>query len=140
MRSQFCRRNYVVTIFVALGLTLLGCADVRPIYNVQDHPIPPAAQKLELAEIGKNIMLAGEPRHWVMGSVAPGQIDASYTNNTHEVHIRIVYSQKSYSIKFVSAVNMEEKGDEINHNYNRWIRTLEKDIEDRLNAAGVAHG
>jgi hypothetical protein len=137
MHSEICRRSFAATALAVAALVLLGCAQhIQPIYNVQHHPIPATAQKLDPAEIGKFIVLAGAQHHWKMEPVAPGQINADYTSQNHEVHVAIKYSQSSYSINFVSAVNMDQKGGEIHHKYNEWVRTLETGIEDAFTKVG----
>jgi hypothetical protein len=140
MYSGFRNRALALATLIAAVFVLAGCGHVQPIYNVEQHSIPAPAQKLTLEEIGRNIVLAAAPRHWVAEQVALGEVRASYSNGQHKVQIAINYSRTGYSIHFVSSVNMEEKGGNINHNYNKWIRSLDQDIQNYLYRAGLDHG
>lgn len=123
---------------LACTLLFAGVAQasrLEPVYNVIDHPIPPAAQKLSLDEIGRNIILAGTPRHWRFEPIKPGQMRATYDNGKHAATINIAYSQRSYSITLVSTVNLLQEGNEVHRTYNMWVHNLEKDIDDRFQVA-----
>ena len=124
---------------IATVLALASCGHIQPIYNVEQHPIPPSAQRLTLKEIGQTIIQAATPRHWIAAEVAPGQISATYSAREHSAQIRILYAQTSYSIEFVSATNLDAQDGRIHHKYNEWIRDLDRDIAARLVTAGSGH-
>lgn len=142
MASRLTRRTSLVFV-VFFGVTALfsvgACASrVAPIYNVANHPISAAAQKLPQHSIEQAIIDAALSYHWHIDSSAPGKIGASYERNGHEAAIAISYSQTAYSITLVHSSGLLQEDGEIHHNYNRWIRNLEKGIEDRLAAATMS--
>jgi hypothetical protein len=112
-------------------------ARVEPIYNVIDHPIPAAAQKLPLDDIGRNIMIAGLQRHWRFDPVAPGELRGTNAVGDHSATIKVTYTQRSYSISLVQSANLDQAGDNIHRRYNGWIHYLEKDIEDQFLRVGL---
>lgn len=132
-------RTVWAVVLLALTLfTTAACAGrIEPIYNVKDHPIPAAAQKLSVQDIGRNIMIAGAGRRWQFEQTAPDKLQAKYDNGKHAAVIDIAYSKTAYSITLVSTVNLHQKGDEVHRQYNFWIRNLEKDIDSRLSIAGI---
>ncbi len=126
---------------IALPLLLLSwalvglqacAARIEPIYNVENHPLPAAAQRLSLDDIGRDIIIAGTPRHWRFEPLGPGQMKATYDNGKHAATVKLTYTQKAYSITLVSTYNLLQEGDGVHRTYNHWVRNLEKDIEDRF--------
>ena len=126
--------------FMALAMFLVGiaaCARHEPVYTVENHPIPQVAQKLTLPEIEKAIMLAGTQRNWRFEQVKPGQLKGRFFDGKHEALVDVSYSQTAYSIGLNSTMNLKQTDSTIHGTYNRWIRNLERDIEDRLYKAGL---
>ena len=129
---MLARIAFALLLVSALAVAPAHASRVEPVYNVSNHPLPPAAQKLSLDEIGRNIIIAGTPRHWRFQPVAPGQLRATYDNGKHAATINIAYTQKAYSITLVSTVNLLQEGDQVHRTYNFWVRNIEKDIDDRF--------
>ena len=126
---------------IALSLVLIAAAACQnvPIHAVENHPVPAAAQKLSLGEIEQAIIQAGSARRWRFERVAPGSLRATQQNTKdHEAVVDITYSQMAYSIRVNSTYRLKQEGDTAHPRLNFWIRNLEKDIEDRLYAAGLA--
>lgn len=125
---------------LTLGLVLLvgtSCQSV-PVYTVESHPIPASAQKLSMNEIEQAIIQAGSARRWRFERLAPGSLRARQSDSKdHEAVVDIAYSQAAYSIRLNSTFRLKEKDGTIHPRYNIWVRNLEKDIEDRLYAAGL---
>lgn len=109
----------------------------QPIYNVVAHPIPEAAQSLNLADLEKNIILAGEGRGWRFTKLEPGKLRAVQDQEKFAAEVDVIFDQRSYSIQHVSSRGMREKGDTVHAHYNFWIRNLESDIATRLNNAAI---
>ncbi len=129
----------VVLVGAALLFGASACASrVEPIYNVVNHPVPAPAQKLSLAEIGRTIAAAAAQYEWRIVPVGPNEFRATYDRHDHEAVIDITYSQSAYNISLVSSAHLRQENGEIHRTYNRWIRNLERSIEDRLYAASVA--
>jgi hypothetical protein len=129
----------IVLLCCLLSIGVSGCASrVEPIYNVVNHPVPVAAQKLPLQEIGHAIVTAAAEYHWSVALTQPGQIRATYDRGEHQAVIAISYSRSAYSINLVSSEDLKQRDGEIHRKYNLWIRNLERAIEERLDAAAVA--
>jgi hypothetical protein len=126
---------------LVLGLALLVVASCQnqPIHNVDNHPIPVAAQKLSIKEIEQAIIQAGTARRWRFERLGEGQLRAKQSNEKdHEAVVDITFNQTAYSIRLSGSSRLKEKDGTIHPRYNLWARNLEKDIEDRLYAAGLA--
>lgn len=126
---------------LAFGLVALAAASCAnaPIYNVDRHPVPVAAQRMSLAEIEKTIIEAGASRGWRFDRLGPGSLRATQRDpKGFEAIVDVKFDQTSYSITKNSTFRLREKDGTVHPHYNLWIRNLEKDIEDRLYAAGLA--
>ncbi len=135
--AAMCARTAPVMLLAAL-LLVGACSRTAPVYDVRDRPIPVVAQKLSLDEIGQNIMSAGRRRHWRIDPIGPGRMTGRLDDRQHEAVIDISYTQQSYSITLADSVNLRQEGGEIHKKYNKWIRLLERDIDERLYSAGLA--
>jgi hypothetical protein len=122
---------------VVLAVGIAACSRAEPVYSVTNHPIPQVAQKLTLPEIEKNIMLAGAQRNWRFEPVKPGQLKGRYFDGKREAVVDVTYSQTAYSIGLNSTMNLRQTDSTVHGTYNRWIKTLEHDIEQRLYKAGL---
>jgi hypothetical protein len=126
---------------LALGLVLISAAACqnRPVHNVDNHPIPAVAQKLSLKEIEQGIIQAGSARRWRFERLGDGQLRAKQSDEKdHEAVVDITFTQTAYSIRLSGSSRLKEKDGTIHPRYNIWARNLEKDIEDRLYAMGMA--
>lgn len=113
-------------------LMLTACQRSHPVYNVQDHPLPTSAQKLSLEEIEHSIVAAGAKRNWRFDSLGPGRLRATQIDGKYSAVVDISFTQRAYSIQFVSAPGLERSTGEVHGRYNMWIRNLEQDIDTRL--------
>lgn len=142
MLARTFRGVPLLSIVLCCCLLLLGasaCASrVEPIYNVVNHPVSSAAQRLPLQEIGHVIATAAADYHWSVVRSGPGQLRATYERGSHEAVIAISYSKSAYSINLVSSEDLKQHDGEIHRKYNEWIHNLERAIEERLDAAAVA--
>jgi hypothetical protein len=134
---MFVRRGLTALLIVCALITASACR-TRTVLNVQDHPIPAATQRLPLAQIGQTIIEAGRQHHWRMDPAGPGQITGILDDRGAEAVINVTYSQQAYSITLAGSTNLRQEGDEIHKRYNRWIRLLERAIDDRLAMVGYA--
>ena len=131
------RRGFAALMIGAV-IMASACSRTRPVYNVIDHPIPAATQRLPLDQIGQTIMQAGRRHHWRMDPAGPGQITGVLDDHGHEAVINITYSLQAYSITLAGSTNLRQEGGEIHKGYNRSIRLLEDAIDDRLAMAGYS--
>ena len=90
-------------IFIALT----GCRAGGQVYEVKDAPIQTASGKpLTLAQIEKAMIDAGIKQTWIMTPVKPGEIVGEYNVQSHQMHVTIPYTTKSYSILYKDSSNL----------------------------------
>lgn len=118
---------------VLVGAALLSaCRAGAPIYSVRDNPVPPIEPRLSQQEVGQRIVQAGVDRGWLMESLDSNTLEATLRFRRHVAAARITFSDKAYSIDYRSSVNLNERGGNIHPAYNRYIHTLESDINAAL--------
>ena len=124
-------------LIVVIALFLSACAS-RPIQNVDNHPIPAAAQKLSMAEIGNEIAEAAIGRGWIVDKKADGHMVATLTKPLqYEAVIDLKYSQTSYSIVYNTSRGLIDSQGNIHYNYGKWVTLLDRDIQARFSRAGL---
>ena len=133
----------IKAIFLILVLTLFPsgafASRQEPIYNIVNHPIPAAAQKLSRDAIAKAIITGGARTQWQIGPNADGTLTGTIVvRGKHHATVTITYSQTNYNVTLVSSTNLLQEGNLIHRNYNAWVRELQKNIDDQLTAAGSA--
>ncbi|PLC73172.1 LptM family lipoprotein [Klebsiella quasipneumoniae] len=109
---------------------LAGCARTAPIEQV--NAIVSAGHTE--AQVKDAIIKAGAQRQWIMSDAGPGAIKGKLQNRDHVADIKINYSATSYSIVYVSSINLMAANGKIHRNYNRWVHNLDKDIQVTLAA------
>ncbi|MRE41174.1 hypothetical protein GIJ60_20410 [Klebsiella quasipneumoniae] len=109
---------------------LAGCARTAPIDQV--NTIVSAGHTA--AQVKDAIIKAGAQREWIMSDAGPGVIKGHLQNRDHVADIKINYSATSYSIVYVSSLNLMAANGKIHRNYNRWVHNLDKDIQVTLAA------
>ncbi|MBW9461320.1 hypothetical protein FHC49_08125 [Kluyvera sp. EC_51] len=119
---------FAVITFISV---LAGCARTAPIEQVRS--VVAAGHTTD--QVKHAILHAGVQREWLMSESAPGTIKATQSTNGHVAIVNINYTSTSYSISYVSSINLKASGGKIHKNYNRWVRNLDKDI--RLNLAAM---
>jgi hypothetical protein len=122
---------------VFAALLLAACSNM-PIYEVDKHPMPPGTQSMSLGQIEKAIVTAAQRRGWTTEPIAPGVIRATLKKTDHSATVDVAFDQTSYSIKYVTSVNMREKEDGTIHGrVVNWVRLLEKDITKNVRLAST---
>lgn len=86
------------------------------------------------ATVEAAIMQGCIDRGWVPAKVSNSKIRATLNVRAHEVVVDINYSEKGYSIEYVSSKNMNyhQKKKTIHTKYNNWIANLNKSIKDNI--------
>ncbi|EIY5065473.1 lipoprotein [Klebsiella quasipneumoniae] len=109
---------------------LAGCARTAPIDQVNTT----VSAGHTAAQVKDAIIKAGAQREWIMSDAGPGVIKGHLQNRDHVADIKINYSATSYSIVYVSSLNLMAANGKIHRNYNRWVHNLDKDIQVTLAA------
>ncbi|PVZ84296.1 hypothetical protein C9426_23655 [Serratia sp. S1B] len=110
--------------------TLAGCARTAPV--VQVHSTVTAGHTEN--QVRDAILKAGQQRQWIMTQVTPGVINGRLQARDHVAEIRINYTATSYSINYVSSLNLQSSAGKIHKSYNRWVLNLDRDIQLNLSA------
>ncbi|MGF1748700.1 hypothetical protein [Vibrio cionasavignyae] len=118
-----------------MTLVLVGCGRVQPVLNFENEPV---AHDLTAEQVKSAIIAAATAREWVISEPKPGVLKATILVRTHEAEAEIPYTNKYYSITYVSSKNLKAADGEIHRNYNRWINNLNTDIRKQLTAVAAS--
>ena len=139
LTMRFIRQLAVVSIAM---LVLSGCARERPIYEVENQPIPQLTPPLSPAQVEARIIEAGKRDNWRIRSIGPGHLEGLTRWSRHSATVAIDYSAKAYSIRYKSSVQLLEgiapqdhwyAGKRVIHKtYNRRVRELKSAIDNEL--------
>ena len=115
---------------------LAGCGASLPIMNVTDAPTMSSSGQAQSKEkVRAAILRAGGALGWQIKDEGPDMLVGSIQLRKHLAVIEIPYSATSYSIKYRSSANLNEKGGTIHKNYNGWIQNLTRGINAQLTAS-----
>ncbi|MZR32225.1 hypothetical protein [Sneathiella litorea] len=132
------KKFFYVAMVAALAILVSGCMGrIEPVYNAEANPIPVKLQEGSMENIGTIIQTSAINRGWIVNDVEPGKMKATLHNRTHVAVIEITYTKTDYSINYVSSDDLLYDGSKIHRNYNKWIRTLQNDINKNLNVAAL---
>jgi hypothetical protein len=121
-----------LSALVVIGLALAGCARTMPVYNVSSAPVAAPSGQLSAAQVRSAIIEALHDKRWIVKQDDPGKIMAEIMARSHRADIDIDYSATQYSITYRDSANLRYDGSEIHRNYNKWIKLLERQINQRL--------
>jgi hypothetical protein len=122
-----------------LAVALVGCRAGGQVYEVKDAPIQTASGKeLTLEQVQKAIIDAGIKQTWIMTPIKPGEMLGEYNVQSHQIHVVIPYTTKTYSILYKDSSNLryDPVKRTIHVNYAKWIERLDNEIKARLSGAG----
>ena len=126
-------KQSIAALGLSMGLAALaGCSTVKPVDNVEKHPVP---KGLSAKQVSRSIKHAAESKGWNATKVRPGLITADITVRQHYAKVKIPYSSRSYSILYDGSKNLEAKDGHIHRNYNKWVILLDKRIHENLKRA-----
>lgn len=121
-----------------LALFISACdTRLQPVYNAEAVAIPVKLQEGPIGNIEAIIKTAAINRGWSVSDAGPGVIKATLKTRTHVAVVDIHYTKQTYSINYVSSVDLLYNGERIHRNYNKWVRTLENDINKGLHVAAL---
>ena len=134
-----------MAILLLIAATANACNQARPIYQVENQPIPQFSPALSLKQIEARILNANHARNWTLKLLEPGKIEGLLTINRHSAVVTIDFGQKSYSIRYKSShqlkagmalVNDPRQGQFlIHHSYNSSIQSLKETIDLELRSS-----
>ena len=128
----------VGAIVVCLALAVMvACRAGGQVYEVKDAPIE-SAKPLTLDQVQKAIIDAGIKQTWIMTPIKPGEMLGEFNIQSHQIHVTIPYTTKTYSILYKDSSNLryDPVKRTIHVNYAKWIERLDNEIKARLRMAG----
>lgn len=122
-------RIFVLSLFIVGFLT--ACSTSRPLTNLNNHNIEYLVNgNKSVDDVKISIIQAGQVLGWQMQPTAPGVIRGTLNLRAHQAVVDIPYNTKSYSIIYVSSVNLDYDGQTIHRSYPRWVNNLKVKIDD----------
>jgi len=121
------KRVVIVAAVTVLAL-VVGCA-TKPVMNVHNAPI---ATTHTMEQVRQAIIAGGTSKGWIMQETKPGVVHGTLKARTHQADIDVTYTTTSYSIDYVSSVDLDYKNGMIHRNYNKWIEYLNAAIQAQL--------
>jgi hypothetical protein len=122
--KKFLKISGLVTLLL---LVVTGCGS-QLIMNLQNNPVE-VKKGTTSDEIYKAIRIATLSKGWKIKKISEGVAQATLNLRTHQAVVRINYDDKSYSINYVSSINLNSNGIKIHSNYNGWIAYLKQSID-----------
>ncbi len=128
--------HFSLTVACLFLAVITGCRAGGQVYEVKDAPIE-TAKPLTLDKVQKAIIDAGIKQTWIMTPVKPGEMLGEYNVQSHQIHVSIPYTTKSYSILYKDSSNLryDPVKRTIHVNYQKWIERLDNEIKTRLRMA-----
>jgi len=125
------RHLWIRRLGAASGVLFLTVACTRQIYQPTNVrlDVPPGTS---LQAVGDAIWRAGRSEEWRVTERHPGLARASRTVRAHRAVVEVAYDQATFSIRLLSAVNLDHDGTRIHKNYNAWIERLEDAITSEV--------
>jgi hypothetical protein len=131
------KKAILILLLIAQAIALLGCHRRQLIHDVHHHPMPSHVKHMHNEDIKNIIVLTAARRGWICHQDDPGKLLCHCKRRAHQATIEILYNNRDFSIKHVNSNNLKLKDDLIHKKYNKWIRVLEREIIEALNAQGI---
>jgi len=101
--------------------------------HVEYHQINiPKGKEVTLAQVKDAIIQAALDKGWHADEAGPGEVRVTLKWKDHSAVSSVFYTQKTYSIKLDSSVNLKEENGNIHKKYNEEVRALQSEIDRRL--------
>lgn len=127
------QKTPVFIFFVLLLASLSGCSKLVDVNNIVDEQYPYGITKAEAVE---SIFYAGAKRGWQINPVTADALEGTLYTRKHEVKVLIPVTERSYSILYEDSVLMGYDNGKIHANYNKWVETLRRDINNAMSGSG----
>lgn len=133
-RKEKTMKKMVFLLFVAVAM-LSGCKRLATIQNHEEVPVVRYdGQSLTLEQIERAIQLAGLNQGWVMKEVTPGHMVGTLeVRGKHRATVDIFFDTEQYTVQYKDSMNLRYVApSQIHPNYNRWVATLVRYINDSI--------
>jgi hypothetical protein len=123
-RRNLLRNAGTVTLAMLGGGALVACRQ-EPIYTTSNASFISGGGMTTRAQ---QIRRAGASLGWRMQDIRPGVIRAVYTRGSHQAVVDVVFDPRTFSIRYVSSLDLNYDGAQIHPTFNGWVRNLEQAI------------
>lgn len=124
------KRWFSLTFF-ALLVALAGCRSA-PIHDIEAEPLG-APELSTLEQVRTGILRAGSYQSWEMTEVEPGHlVGRILVSGKHLAVVDIFFDTEAFSVRYKDSKNLNYNGEAIHPNYNRWIKTLKREIHREM--------
>jgi hypothetical protein len=117
-------------VFVAACVLVVAACTTKPLMNIDNAAI---ATTHTAEQVRQAIIAGGASKGWLMTETKPGVVHGTLKVRTHQADVDVTYNTKTYSIDYVSSVDLDYKNGTIHRNYNKWIANLNEAIQAQLN-------
>lgn len=119
----------VLSLALLVGSLLIAGCSSTPVQNI---PRTVVTTTKTVEQVEEAIIGAAKARGWSVTDKKPGEIQLTIHARQHSATVAVAYDKEGYSINYVSSENLNYSSGSIHKKYNRWVRTLDKDIRQRL--------
>lgn len=129
------KKTALAILFATTTLSLAACSSIstsKPIHNIEAQEI---TTSVDSEQVRQAIIEAAASRGWIITDARDNVITATIDVRTHQASVRIPYSSTSYSIMYQDSRNLDQRGNMIHRNYNRWVNNFDQEIRRNLNVA-----
>lgn len=109
-----------------------GCGSGDPVQNFTNSPVVAPADKKNMKDIKRGIILAASRIGWQMQDVKPGTLIATSYRRGRMAKVEINYTTSTYSITYKDSSNLQYDGSTIHGTYNNWVTHLHSSIRANL--------
>ena len=121
----------IKTLLIALALFGLAACTSKPL--LQPQVALPPDREFSQVEMQQAIVAALEARHWRVGRIDTGRINAAISvRKRHHAAIVVEYTPFDFAIHYRNSQGLEYEDGEIHRNYNRWVNSLRAEILHQL--------
>ena len=115
---------------LGVSILLVACSGRANVREIQTRHVTPVNTTVKQA-----IFQAGAKKGWIINEVKPGEIEGLLAVRSHEVRVRIPYTDNSYAIYYEGSSNMSYNAKKkiIHRKYNQWVLNLDLAIRRALN-------
>lgn len=97
-----------------------------------DAPVSASKTRPSIEEIGVAIRRAGASLGWHMAPTEPGHVVGTLHKRSHVAVVDVLYTTKTYSIRYKDSTDLGYDGQGIHPNYNGWVQRLDDAIRAEL--------
>jgi hypothetical protein len=135
MMIKNVKQYFLGLLAIATIASLTACGRTAPVKEYQSEPVP--TNITSAAQVAKAIKLAGASLGWIISDAGEGKLKGTLNLREHQAIISIPYTDTSYSLLYLSSVNLKYNASEntIHKNYNGWLTNLNNKIQFYLTTA-----